>query len=66
MTAEPQGGLPVTVPVLRNGPSTAVPDAVQVMISPTAREVLGHVTSAPGLSLTCTPVRGTLPVLVTA
>src|SRR5687767_13849205 len=47
-------------------PNVAVPFAVQVIVSPTARVVFGQLTATPLSSVTLTLLSGTLPVLVTA
>ncbi len=57
--------MPVAVATFAYWPATAVPLAVQVIEAPTARVVWGQVIATAGLSETVTPVKGTLPVLVT-
>ena len=62
LTGLPSGGVPVAVPMLLYAPSTAGPEAVQVMLSPTSRVVFGQLTVTPWLSVTVTSVSLTLPM----
>ena len=65
LTGLPSGGVPVAVPTLSYAPSTAGPEAVQVMLAPTSRVACGQVTAPSSSSVTVMPVSVTLPVLVT-
>ena len=65
MTAEPVGGLAVTVPMFSYCPAVAVPLPEQCMVSPIAREVLGQETATPRLSVTWTLLSAVWPELVT-
>ena len=65
MTLRPDGGVPVTMPMLAYWPAVAMPLAVQVMTSPTAKVFLGQLTTTPWSSVTVTLLKSSLPVFVT-